>query len=173
MARSRVIDTDRGFEGVKRRLRAAKGLAVKVGVLGGEQKDGAELGTTVAEVAMWNEFGVPGGPGRPAIPSRPAFRRAAEASKPSLRILAKAETAAVIDGTRTPQQALGRMGLFIQGAIQQEIVDLRTPPNAPSTIAAKGSSNPLIDTGQLKNSVTYEVVETAKARDAGRIGGRR
>lgn len=33
------------------------------------------------------------------------------------------------------------------------------PPNAPSTIRAKGSSHPLIDTGQLRRSITYVVVE--------------
>ena len=31
-------------------------------------------------------------------------------------------------------------------------------PNAPATIRRKGSDRPLIDTGQLVNSVEYEVV---------------
>jgi len=30
-------------------------------------------------------------------------------------------------------------------------------PNAPSTIAQKGSSKPLIDTGSMLNSITYAV----------------
>jgi hypothetical protein len=32
-----------------------------------------------------------------------------------------------------------------------------TPPDAPGTIARKGSSTPLIDEGQLVNAITYAV----------------
>ena len=42
-------------------------------------------------------------------------------------------------------------------AMQQTIKDLKTPPNAASTIAAKKSSNPLIDTGLLVNTVTFKI----------------
>lgn len=44
------------------------------------------------------------------------------------------------------------------GAIKKYILDLKTPPNAPSTIRQKGSSNPLNDSGHMRNSVTYTVV---------------
>lgn len=33
------------------------------------------------------------------------------------------------------------------------------PPNAPSTIRGKGSDKPLIDTGQLRRSITYSVTQ--------------
>jgi len=42
-------------------------------------------------------------------------------------------------------------------AIKRAIVDLKDPPNAPKTVAAKGSSNPLIDTSHMLQSVTYVV----------------
>jgi hypothetical protein len=51
-----------------------------------------------------------------------------------------------------------RLGLVATASVQQYMVDLRTPPNAASTIAAKRSSNPLIDTGELRQSVSYKVV---------------
>jgi hypothetical protein len=35
-------------------------------------------------------------------------------------------------------------------------------PNAPSTIAKKGSSKPLIDTGVLSRSITYDVVKKSE-----------
>ena len=38
------------------------------------------------------------------------------------------------------------------------LTDLKTPPLAESTIRRKGSSNPLIDTGQLRSSITWQVV---------------
>ena len=34
---------------------------------------------------------------------------------------------------------------------------MKTPENAPSTIAKKGSSNPLIDTGEMRSKVSHEV----------------
>ena len=50
-----------------------------------------------------------------------------------------------------------QVGAFAAGATQQYMTDLKTPPNSPYTIAQKGSSNPLIDTGALRASVTYKV----------------
>ena len=48
-----------------------------------------------------------------------------------------------------------QVGVVAAGAVQEFITDLRTPPNAPSTITKKGSDNPLIDTGAMRQSVTY------------------
>ena len=53
-------------------------------------------------------------------------------------------------------------GLALVGAqavsnVQDTIRDLDDPPNAPSTIAAKGADNPLIDTGRMRQSITYVV----------------
>jgi hypothetical protein len=33
------------------------------------------------------------------------------------------------------------------------------PPNAPATVAAKGSSSPLIDTGELRRSISSDVIK--------------
>lgn len=62
-----------------------------------------------------------------------------------------------IEEGRDPAQTLNRVGLVAAGEVQMYITELRTPPNAPSTIAAKGSDNPLIDTGAMRASVTYQI----------------
>lgn len=54
-------------------------------------------------------------------------------------------------------QILNQVGVTAVGYVQQYITDLQDPPNAPSTIKKKGSSNPLIDTGAMRASVTYTV----------------
>lgn len=54
-------------------------------------------------------------------------------------------------------QILEQVGAIAAGATQQYMTDLKDPPNAKSTIAKKGSDNPLIDTGALRASVTYKV----------------
>lgn len=57
----------------------------------------------------------------------------------------------------TMNMALNRVGVVAVGMVQKYMTDLRTPPNAPSTIKKKGSSNPLIDSGALRQSVTYKI----------------
>ena len=47
--------------------------------------------------------------------------------------------------------------VFVTAATQNYIIKLREPPNSKKTIKEKGSSNPLIDTGQMMQSVTSEV----------------
>ena len=54
-------------------------------------------------------------------------------------------------------QVLEQVGAFAAGAVQQYMIDLRTPPNSAYTIEQKGSDNPLVDTGALVQSVTYKV----------------
>ena len=41
-------------------------------------------------------------------------------------------------------------------AIKKKMRDISSPPNSDATILAKGSSNPLIDTGGLLESITYK-----------------
>ncbi|WP_368648553.1 hypothetical protein ABRZ03_02350 [Castellaniella ginsengisoli] len=56
------------------------------------------------------------------------------------------------------KRIMARVGLEAEGAIKQYITDLDSPPNAASTVRKKGSSNPLIDTGNMRDSVTSAVV---------------
>ena len=63
----------------------------------------------------------------------------------------------VLSGQSSAEELCEKMGNVIQKDIRKKIRDIKTPPNAPSTIARKGSSNPLIDTGLLHQSVTYKV----------------
>ena len=55
------------------------------------------------------------------------------------------------------EAALNRIGVVAKGIIQEEIRDGSFAPNAPSTIRQKGSAQPLIDTGQMRQSVNYAI----------------
>ena len=106
-------------------------------------------GTPVAAVAAWNELGTE------TIPERPFFRQSIEGADKVIMPVLK-------DGIDPMDMALdsrtaGKVGLVMQARIQRSITDLRTPANAPLTIKMKGSSNPLIDTGFMRQSVTYKV----------------
>ena len=56
-----------------------------------------------------------------------------------------------------PEIYMEQAGKKAVEAIQKAITDLDTPENSEETIARKGSSNPLIDTGHMRGSVDYEV----------------
>lgn len=62
-----------------------------------------------------------------------------------------------IEAGQTPDDTLEAVGLVAVGAVKQYMTELKTPPNAASTIRKKGSSNPLIDTGAMRASVTHAV----------------
>ena len=49
-------------------------------------------------------------------------------------------------------------GAILVGFIQEYMTDLREPANSQFTIDRKGSSNPLIDSGRLRQSITWKVV---------------
>lgn len=62
-----------------------------------------------------------------------------------------------VESDQSLNDTLNVVGVIAEAKVKQFMVDLRTPPNAPSTIARKGSSNPLVDTGSLVGSVTYKI----------------
>ena len=106
-------------------------------------------GTPVAAVAAWNEFGT----GR--IPERPFMRNAIKMGRAPLVAILREH---VDHRTMAVDNRVGGLlGTAMQGQIQRSITTLRSPPNAPSTIRAKRSSNPLLDTGVLRSSVSWEI----------------
>ncbi|MGV0167206.1 hypothetical protein ACRYI5_01245 [Furfurilactobacillus sp. WILCCON 0119] len=50
-----------------------------------------------------------------------------------------------------------KIGQQMQRDIQEKMTTIQSPQNAPLTIANKQGGSPLINTGGLKNAVTYEV----------------
>ncbi len=55
------------------------------------------------------------------------------------------------------EDTLARIGVVAVGHVQEYIADLRTPPNAPSTIEQKGVDNPLIESGDMRRSVASKL----------------
>jgi len=92
--------------------------------------------------------------GNDNIPERPWLDRGAESGA---REYLDTIREGIKDGL-TSRQIMAQVGVEAEGAIKQYITDLNSPPNAPSTIKRKGSSSPLIDTGNLRASITSVVV---------------
>lgn len=108
-------------------------------------------GTSVAQVAFWNEFGTTN------TPSRPFFRTMISRESPGWGVLLSgAAKYYEYDGNIV----LSFMGTKIAEQLQQSIVEWRDPPNAESTIRAKGFNKPLIHTSHMQNSVDFEVKDS-------------
>lgn len=148
------------------RVLALDSAKVHVGVLaekgGNAQHAGSKM--TLVELAAVHEFGSSDG----HIPER-SFIRSTLYVRSADELARKVEAAAklVVSGKLDANKALNLLGTFAASEIKNTITQNEAdgygeygyPPNADSTIKAKGSSVPLIDTGQLKNSITYAVVK--------------
>lgn len=114
-------------------------------------------GTPIAAVQAWNEFGTRTPNGEVLVPERPAVRNAVRASEDGVREIIRENIDS--EAGRADLKLAGLVGEHVKGQVQRSIEALKAPPNAPSTIDAKGSSNPLIDVGDMKNSWTWAVIE--------------
>ncbi|WHL27767.1 hypothetical protein QJS63_26290 [Pseudomonas juntendi] len=122
-----------------------------------------EDGLTIATVAAVNNFGSADG----RIPARPFLAPAVENGAPEYRRLVEVMLPKVMSGEMEMQTLLAQMGQLAEGHVKQQITDLRTPPNAQSTIDKKGSDNPLIDTGALRQSIRYVIDDGAEPIEEG------
>lgn len=63
----------------------------------------------------------------------------------------------VVSGQVKEQEFFNAIGLLLKSGIQDAARDLRSPQNHPFTTERKGSSNPLVDTGDMIGAISYEV----------------
>lgn len=153
MSNAALEDKDLGWNALMERMGKADKETVKIGILGNAEP--ADDGADMILIAMANEFGT--GDGR--VPPRPFIRGAFDKNAGQLSEVKAKLYGGIVDGKVTVTKALSVLGRLHQGQVQAYIVELRDPPNAESTIERKGSDNPLIDTGRLRNSVSWEVDE--------------
>lgn len=142
---------------------------VEIGIFADASRDGA---VPMLVIAAANEFGakIPKRQARfedlddenpekwVTIPERSYLRAWFDENVDVLQATMERLIGQVVEGKISGRAALETIGGYVATHIQAYMVDLKTPPNAPSTIARKGSSNPLIDTGQLKDAITWRVV---------------
>lgn len=141
--------TDLTPEGKKyfRELKKMTDMEIQAGFQGDQKY---EDGTSIAQVAAVNEFGASD------IPERPFMRQSFENHEGELQAACDAAQRLVSSGG-SAEQALQQIGVVAKGLVQDEIVNGGFAPNAESTIKKKGSEQPLIDTGTMRQSVNFVV----------------
>jgi len=127
---------------------------VAVGVLG-ENSSGEDFG--LVEYATANEFGTEANGGH--VPERSFIRSTMDEMDGKLKKEMADEKINIIIGKTSIAKALGTFGEKITSAIKKKITDIQDPPNAPSTVKRKGSDNPLIDTGRMRQSIAWKIRE--------------
>lgn len=108
---------------------------------------------SMVDLAVVHEFGSNNG----RIPPRSFVRSTCDARKNDhARLMARLQDK-YISGQLPLNKALRRLGEIISKNMVQAINRGIKPKLAKATIKRKKSSKPLIDTGRLKGSITYEV----------------
>jgi hypothetical protein len=151
---SRAVIIDHGWMRIKTQVAELKGQGVKVGI---RSTAGSHDGVRIVDYAVWNEFGTEDG----HVPSRPFMRRTADQARTYLPNFMKGIVKGVVENRISVDQSMARLGLLYQSKIREMILASPTwaKPNAPSTIKAKGSSVPLVDTGAMVGAVDYERIK--------------
>lgn len=93
----------------------------------------------------------------PAIPARPFMKFAAEIWEREFPKVLGRMMPSYLRGVMSIDGVLKTLGERAKNAVQKAIRECDYAPLSPRTIKAKGSSTPLIDTGLMVNSVTFEI----------------
>lgn len=129
---------------------------LEIGIFG--EDDGS--GKSYVMIANVHEFGVviskPSG--NIVIPERSFMRSTFDEKEREWAKFMEGRLRKVLNFDMTVEQMYEQVGAKAASDIQRKIRDLDTPPNAESTIEKKGSSNPLIDSGDMRRRITWKVV---------------
>lgn len=160
-----VKDKDLGWKALLERVKqlAADKTYVKAGVLSakGAQEHpshGEAKHITNVQLAVIHEFGAPSA----GIPERSFLRSTFHEKRAAYReMLGKLLKNSVVKGKEDLFHSFALVGQKLSADIKGKFTEGEgiAPPLAAETIARKGSSRPLVDTGTLKNSITYAVVK--------------
>lgn len=158
------------FAELKKRV-AVDQKYVKVGIPSSKkEKDG----TSLAMIGLVNEFGSP----EKNIPERPFLRPGARKGKPDFIRLNRVNLVKMLRKQMSIDVGLGQLGNMAAGKVKQEIRNGEFVPLAAATIRARqrrlspkyrakleaklghplNLDEPLIDSGNLIQSVTYQIV---------------
>lgn len=117
-----------------------------------------EAPPTVKQVATENEFGV----SEKRIPPRPFMKKSTPGLIKILNTFFKRRIRLLNRGLSSLEESVKEVAPLLSDVVKKTITDLNTPPNAPLTVLLKGSDNPLIDKGLMRQTVTYDVLKDEK-----------
>lgn len=141
------------FVAYEKNLQQFKDSVVKAGILAKDGSNNHSEGITVFQIGMIHEFGAP----EKNIPRRSFIRVPIENNIKEIIKLIENNHKLVSENSMSAKVALDRIGLKAQNTIKKSFRDNDWKANSRATVKRKGSSRPLIDTGQLVGSISYIV----------------
>ena len=149
--RVRTIDIDLGWKQIKRNLMSLNNTSVSNGFPSGGKTSGRYSMEELASVAFENEFGTSTTPKRSFL--RSSFDSNLQSTKEAIRkniiLLEKNVIGA--------NSVLTNLGKFSVRQIKQKIRFGRFKKLSPITVRKKGHDVPLLETGQMFNSVQFKI----------------
>lgn len=148
----RIVDN--GYNKFMREVSAFDGKTLSVGIhedVGADTHQDSEL--TVADIMSIHELGLGN------APERSWLRGWVDEKTREIRRELKAASRRALDPKlpHTPRGELNRLGLAFVASIKERISKGIAPPNTQATINQKGSSTPLVDSGQSISSIQHKV----------------
>ena len=156
---STVTRTDNGLLDRIRTIARNTTSKIEVGYFGSEMHKPkvtggsagvAQSSISISDLAKIHELGL-------GVPKRAFIEPALKKNSAKYLKYIGGQLTPIIRRKKTLNQAWQTLGLIAVADIQEYMVTAQFTPLAPSTIARKGSSKPLIDTGQMRQSITYRV----------------
>lgn len=153
-----------GFPDMKKNIEAIQGVGVEVGVLRGEHAWLAsihEYGCDIKVTPKMRKYLAGRGlrlkksTTHIHIPERSFLRTGFDEAKDEVMKHARMRLADVVSGKASVRSCYTGVGIELSDAIKDYARDLDSPPNHPFTAENKGSSNPLVDTGDMIGSITW------------------
>ena len=159
--------TTNKFPKMERAIKQVNGKKVSVGVLGGGEQSWLasihEYGCTIEVTPKMRAYLARTGlylkntTTHIQIPERAFLRNGFDNCKDEVMEKAEKLLGDVLGGTMSADQMFEFVGLMLKGGIQDYAVELDSPPNHPYTVRHKGSSNPLVDSGNMIGAISYKV----------------
>lgn len=149
-----IKDTNlKGLNTLIKTIREAANAKVLVGVPASKNAP-REGGINMAGLAAVHEFGAPS----KGIPERSFLRSAIIESQGQISdLVAQGIRSYLNQGKQVDLMFYDRIGLFASNLVKDKIAKGPFKPLKDATIKRKGSSLPLVDTGALRQSISWEV----------------
>jgi len=140
---------------LRRKLKALAISSISVGIPKEEssQKDGQTL--FLADIANKNNFGSYS----QNVPARPFGTTTVPRYKPQIQKIVQIQMNAILEKGKDVKKGFDSIGAVCAGYMKKNLTDGEWTPNAPYTIQMKGSDQPLIDEGLMRQSITWRVNE--------------
>jgi hypothetical protein len=153
----KVKDIDKGWKRIKKDLKELDHSHTKIGIQQKSDTGNRSLSDMVTIGAV-HEFGAP----RKNVPMRSFMRTTLDEQRRNIASLQTKVHSSVVSGRISVRTGLAIIGEFVTTKIKKKITDIKFPPlkNPSRKRTGGGIANPLVDTGQLRASITHvEVIK--------------